>query len=682
MLTVSAVGLTSATAGGSAVAAASALAPTVSRVSAVSTSTSPGVTIQGKGFGHGHGLSQWGAYGAASQGIAWQTIVGHYYPGTVLTAIGNPTIRVDVRGDLGQMAFGAASGLRASYGTTHAGLATLPTMGSDGSPITVFSVVPADATNARLVYSTAAGHSGTVGPVSPQINVTNATSGVVTAWAQTANRFGSVKGEFRGVMSSGAVVPVAAIAMDEYLRGVVPHESPAYWPGAALAAQAVAARSYAAYGLAHPRASSWDICDTTSCQVFQARAYYASTDAAVAATAGQALRYNGQPAFTEFGASTGGWNSAGSVPYLQAGADPWDVNPANPSNSWTVSVTASTIQARWPSIGTFQALTVSSRDGAGTWGGRVLGAVLQGTAGSVTLSGATLQSAFGLRSTYFAVAQTRPDLTGAVAAGTGGAVGLQTLLGASGFGVAAASVSTALTGASASQWRFLPGRRSDGIRPDLVAVRMSGGASGRVEVTTATSSSSYRTLTRAVTPFPAVAPDTTVQAVAGRTPGDLCLAVTGSTGSRQAELHCLSASSGYTAWVLHAATALPASASPATSRFLIVPSTGDLVWIPFAATGSRSPELHRMSAASGYHSWVDHRVLPLGLTTQAAATFLLSTTGSGSAPDVMFVPMANTGSGRVEVHVISAAAAYRSFSMHTATPVAATTYPAYQPFLG
>ncbi|MEO7062137.1 MAG: hypothetical protein ABI083_20660, partial [Lapillicoccus sp.] len=57
------------------------------------------VTVSGRGFGHGHGMSQWGAYGAASQGIGWQQIVDHYYPGTVRTPIGNPTIRVDVRGD-------------------------------------------------------------------------------------------------------------------------------------------------------------------------------------------------------------------------------------------------------------------------------------------------------------------------------------------------------------------------------------------------------------------------------------------------------------------------------------------------------------------------------------------------------------------------------------------------------
>ena len=39
--------------------------------------------------------------------------------------------------------------------------------------------------------------------------------------------------------------------MESYLRGVVPRESPAWWPQAALRAQAVAARSYALYALLH-----------------------------------------------------------------------------------------------------------------------------------------------------------------------------------------------------------------------------------------------------------------------------------------------------------------------------------------------------------------------------------------------------------------------------------------------
>ncbi|MGA1283957.1 MAG: SpoIID/LytB domain-containing protein [Prochlorothrix sp.] len=43
--------------------------------------------VQGRGFGHGLGLSQWGAYGLASQGYNYQQILGHYYQNAGLARI-------------------------------------------------------------------------------------------------------------------------------------------------------------------------------------------------------------------------------------------------------------------------------------------------------------------------------------------------------------------------------------------------------------------------------------------------------------------------------------------------------------------------------------------------------------------------------------------------------------------
>ena len=42
------------------------------------------ITLTGHGFGHGNGMSQYGAHGAAQQGLTWQQIVAFYYPGTTL----------------------------------------------------------------------------------------------------------------------------------------------------------------------------------------------------------------------------------------------------------------------------------------------------------------------------------------------------------------------------------------------------------------------------------------------------------------------------------------------------------------------------------------------------------------------------------------------------------------------
>ncbi|BAZ50261.1 SpoIID/LytB domain-containing protein [Nostoc sp. NIES-4103] len=43
--------------------------------------------LQGLGFGHGLGMSQWGAYNLARQGVNHRQILGHYYQGVALTAI-------------------------------------------------------------------------------------------------------------------------------------------------------------------------------------------------------------------------------------------------------------------------------------------------------------------------------------------------------------------------------------------------------------------------------------------------------------------------------------------------------------------------------------------------------------------------------------------------------------------
>jgi len=43
-----------------------------------------GLAITGHGYGHGHGLGQYGAQGAALQGIGYRDILAHYYPGTVV----------------------------------------------------------------------------------------------------------------------------------------------------------------------------------------------------------------------------------------------------------------------------------------------------------------------------------------------------------------------------------------------------------------------------------------------------------------------------------------------------------------------------------------------------------------------------------------------------------------------
>lgn len=51
------------------------------------TATPTGFQFNGNGFGHGIGLSQWGAYNLARQGVNYETILGHYYRGANIAQI-------------------------------------------------------------------------------------------------------------------------------------------------------------------------------------------------------------------------------------------------------------------------------------------------------------------------------------------------------------------------------------------------------------------------------------------------------------------------------------------------------------------------------------------------------------------------------------------------------------------
>ena len=46
------------------------------------------ITVDGRGYGHGRGMSQYGAEGAARQGLNHGQILEFYYPGTQQGSVG------------------------------------------------------------------------------------------------------------------------------------------------------------------------------------------------------------------------------------------------------------------------------------------------------------------------------------------------------------------------------------------------------------------------------------------------------------------------------------------------------------------------------------------------------------------------------------------------------------------
>ncbi|MGG5257990.1 SpoIID/LytB domain-containing protein [Phycicoccus avicenniae] len=378
-----------------------------------------GRTIEflGHGWGHGNGMSQYGALGGAQAGATWQQIVAKYYTGTTVGSIPNPTLRVRVASLGSTVQALPAAGLRVTWDLSAS--AELARTTSGGSTITMWRLAPATKvsgtrTRFRLEYQ-AAGSStwrlwstATVPGTAAFLNPTSGTVTTLRGSTQVVYR-GQVRGTLIGSAGAESLVPVVALPMEDYLLSVVPNESPASWPSAALSAQAVAARSFAEYHRQFlPIDRAWyDVYDDTRSQVFPGTRVggsakeYASSSAAVRATAGRVLLYGGQVVYAQFSSSSGGWTNTGSKPYLAAVADPWDAVSSNPNHTWHTTVAISTIEAAYPSVGRLQALRITSRTGLGAEGGRVLGITVQGASGSVATTGTSFASRVGLKHHWF-----------------------------------------------------------------------------------------------------------------------------------------------------------------------------------------------------------------------------------------------------------------------------------------
>lgn len=372
------------------------------------------VTLSGHGYGHGHGMSQWGANGAATVGKrSWQSILAFYYPGTTLTKLANTAIRVrlDAVGHGTFYVFNAAGLQLTIPGGTPVAMKQL---NDAGQPITRYRVLTL--ADGRLQVDALSSPGVGLPAVwaldrytaSPAVFGNPSRGNLVDVRLKNATRRtyrGRLAVNWAAATSatSPSLTPVSVLPMDTYLRGVVPAEMPSTWHPNALAAQAVAARSYASRNRADaPAGRVFDTCDTTACQMYSGLpAEAATTNAAIAATAGQTLTYQGIPAFTQFSASNGGWSSAGTQPYLVARIDPYDGALPNGAHSWIKSITVASIQKAWPSIGSYRRLRIISRDGHGQWGGRVLQASVEGSTGSVAVTGAEIRAALGLRSDWF-----------------------------------------------------------------------------------------------------------------------------------------------------------------------------------------------------------------------------------------------------------------------------------------
>ncbi len=386
-----------------------ALAPPASAaVMTVSPAGSIRVTMRGNG--HGHGLSQYGALGAATAGLTYRRIVSFYYPGTTLTTQARANIRVRLSRT------GTTTTVSASGPLTVTGVSgTLPSTGVSRYRLVADSMsgltLQSLGTAAGSVWTTV--HTGL--PNGAQFHRTNYAS-IRTYLADGTST--AYHGYLRAVRvkptgAAGGVRTVNILSLDLYTAGVVPREMPASWPRQAVDAQAVAARTYGAYAMAHPQSADYDICDTSQCQVYGGHLIYNAAGALTATdfwtpatdTSNQVLKYKAAVIFSQFSASNGGWTVDGGQPYLPAKADRYDpAAPGNPYVKYQKTVTVASLAAKF-GLAKMTTIAITKRDGHGYWGGRTLAGYVAGTdaankAKTVPFTGFQLQAALGIGTTW------------------------------------------------------------------------------------------------------------------------------------------------------------------------------------------------------------------------------------------------------------------------------------------
>lgn len=364
------------------------------------------VVIDGKGYGHGKGMSQYGAQGAARQGLSHRKIAEFYYPGTTWgTVKGRVKVRI-TRTTSSDLVVRTRSHLRVRS-LDRKQTWVLPANGATQWRLTT------NARNRTVVQFTKPGAGWKRWKAFPGVGQFAAGGRPVTL--VTASGDVAYRGQLRAAApTAGSRVreTVNLVSMENYLRGVVPLEMPASWHPEAVRAQAVAARTYATYERSHPLAKHYQICDTTQCQVYGgASAEHPLSDAAIKATAGDILTHDGQPAFTQFGSSNGGWTAAGTMPYQVAKEDPYDGWSGNPVHQWQVKVTPKQFEQAWPALGTLKRINVTSRTGDGAYGGRVRTVNLVGSDQTVKVTGDDVRIRLGLRSNWFDLSVITPRRT-------------------------------------------------------------------------------------------------------------------------------------------------------------------------------------------------------------------------------------------------------------------------------
>jgi len=331
--------------------------------------------VTGHGWGHGVGLSQWGAYGYAQKGFDYEKIVLHYFPGTELGAAPVSRVRVLLTSGVKTLTVNSTVDFKVRDGS-----GVVHTLSAGAYPLTAALKLRVDGQPKATALP---------GPLLFQPG---------SAALALKHRY---RGSIQVDVDAGKLRAINMVGLEQYLYGVVPSEMPYTWHPEALKAQAIAARSYA---LATRRTGAFDLYPDTRSQVYLGIEHEKpSTNAAVNATAGQVVLYDGEVAKTYFFSTSGGRTASAEdvwgepVPYLVSVPDPYD--SISPHHDWGPFVFTGTKLAKMLKM---KGQVVDLQPELNS-SGRIKVLNVIGTKGTLAVPGAVLRTKMGLRSTWFSV---------------------------------------------------------------------------------------------------------------------------------------------------------------------------------------------------------------------------------------------------------------------------------------
>ncbi|MCX7992996.1 MAG: SpoIID/LytB domain-containing protein [Fimbriimonadales bacterium] len=243
------------------------------------------------------------------------------------------------------------------------------------------------------------------------------------------------RGHLEWTERDGKLLTINWILLDDYLKATLPREMPPKFHPEALKVQAVAARSFAFRRLNRYRQWGYDLCDHAPCQVYGGvDAEHPNTNAAVDATAGEGLMFEGRVVDAVYTGNCGGHTApievamVGTRPlrFLSGVSDMnGDGKPfcsVAPNGGWELNLTHAELEKRFPQVGRIRELRLTQR----TAGKHAQQVQIRGERATLTLSGAEFRSAVGtgrVRSLMFEV-QAQRDGWKLVGRGAGHGAGM------------------------------------------------------------------------------------------------------------------------------------------------------------------------------------------------------------------------------------------------------------------